>query len=58
MPAGSMGFELHGIAPQCKLRLDQRCPESRAAMEVACVAGGENENLLAAGMNKLGLHGN
>ena len=57
MLAGIVAFELRVSDLQCKLKLNQHRPEAHAAMKAVYAAGGEDEQALAAWMDKLGLHG-
>lgn len=55
MLAGIVGFELHVMQWQCKLKLNQHRPESHTAMKALYAAGNENERALAHWMERLGL---
>lgn len=57
MLAGIVAFELQVTDLQCKLKLNQHRREAHAAMQAAYAAGNENEQALAAWMDKLKLHG-
>ncbi len=57
MLAGIVAFELFVTDLQCKLKLNQHRREAHAAMKTAYAAGNENEQALAAWMDRLGLHG-
>ncbi len=55
MLAGIVAFELKVSDLQCKLKLNQHRRESHAAMQALYASGNENEQALAAWMNRLGL---
>jgi transcriptional regulator len=55
MMTGIVAFELQVTALQCKLKINQHRPESHAAMKAVYAAGNENERVLGAWMEKLGL---
>jgi transcriptional regulator len=55
MLSGIVGFELLVTELQCKLKINQHRPESHAAMAAMYSSGNENERLLAAWMQRLGL---
>jgi transcriptional regulator len=55
MLAGIVGFELHVIDLQCKIKLNQHRRESHANLHAAYAAGGEQERELAGWMVRLGL---
>lgn len=57
MLAGIVAFELQVTELQCKLKLNQHRREAHAAMKAAYAVGNENEQALAAWMDKLHLHG-
>lgn len=56
MLAGIVAFELQVTDWQCKVKINQHRPESHAAMKATYAAGNENEQALAAWMDKLGLN--
>ena len=56
MLAGIVAFELRVTDLQCKIKVNQHRPESHAAMKAMYAAGNENEQALAAWMDKLGLN--
>jgi transcriptional regulator len=57
MLAGIVGFELEVVEWSCKLKLNQHRPEAHARMREAYEAGGEQEQQLAAWMQRLGMEG-
>jgi transcriptional regulator len=57
MLAGIVGFELEVLEWSCKLKLNQHRPEAHARMREAYEAGGEQEQQLAAWMQRLGMEG-
>jgi transcriptional regulator len=56
MLAGIVAFELRVTDLQCKIKVNQHRPESHTAMKAMYAAGNENEQALAAWMDKLGLN--
>lgn len=56
MLAGIVAFELRVTDWQCKIKINQHRPEAHAAMKAIYAAGNENEQALAAWMDKLGLN--
>ena len=55
MLAGIVGFELHVIDLQCKIKINQHRPESHAALHAMYKAGNDDERALADWMVRLGL---
>ena len=55
MVAGIVAFELRVTDLQCKVKLNQHRPESRAAMHAAYAAGNPDEQALARWMERLGM---
>jgi len=55
MLAGIVAFELAVDGWQCKLKLNQHRPESRAALHAACAAGTPEQQALAGWMRDLGM---
>lgn len=55
MLAGIVAFELHVVALECKLKLNQHRPESHAALRAAYAKGNEHERELAQWMDTLGI---
>ena len=53
MLSGIVAFELEITGLQCKLKLNQHRPESRAAMLAAYASGGEHSQALAGWMRRL-----
>jgi transcriptional regulator len=53
MLAGIVAFELEVTELQCKVKINQHRPEARASMKAIYAAGSENEQGLAAWMDKL-----
>ena len=55
MLSAIVGFELHVLDLQCKLKLNQHRPESYAAMQAQYASGNDNERALALWMERLGI---
>ena len=55
MMNGIVAFELKVLELQCKVKLNQHRPEAHAAMRALSAQGGENEQALAAWMDRLGI---
>jgi transcriptional regulator len=55
MLAGIVAFELQVTDWQCKVKINQHRPEARAAMQAMYAVGNENEQALAAWMDKPGM---
>ena len=55
MLSAIVGFELHVLDLQCKLKLNQHRPESYAAMLAQYASGNDNERALALWMERLGI---
>ena len=53
MMGGIVAFELRVLSMQCKVKLNQHRPESRAAMHAVYILGNDNERALAEWMDKL-----
>ena len=53
MLAGIVAFRLEVVALECKVKINQHRPESRQAMRAMYAAGSDNEQGLAAWMDKL-----
>lgn len=56
MLSGIVAFELQVTDLQCKVKINQHRPESHAAMKAIYADGNENEQALAAWMDRLGLN--
>ena len=55
MLSAIVGFELHVLDLQCKLKLNQHRPESHDAMQAQYASGNDNERALALWMERLGI---